>query len=445
MNKMFILEKKKILSIIVLSFSLLLFFSSVRAEISFSNIEISNLKNGRANISWRTNEETKGDIYYGLDEENLDRYMGYSLFQKYHESVLTGLKKDKTYYYKIKAINQLGEEVETFIYNFSTKDMEDTVRPDFEESKILQVTHNAVAIRWITNEETKAKIYYSTDPDNLSKKATYGSYKKEHVKFIYKLKSDERYYLKIKAIDRDGNFRTKMLNFHTSSSGSSSLKISNMEPRSLNSDLITSRTTTIKWKTNLISKGVVYYGTKSGKLNKKIYVSPLRALEHEAKLKGLLPNTTYYYKIKAYKSLYNKSKSTREMSFKTRTLENQYTIGTLVKGLDPEVYVIKKNGKKAWIKNEDVFLGLGYKWRMIKQISDDALNEYKETDDISSTKKHSDGTLIKYADKPGVYLIENGKKRPFFTEKAFTRKGYDWDDVITISSKKKYKTGKNLY
>jgi len=131
---------------------------NIRAEISFSNIEISNLKNGQANITWRTNEETRGDIYYGLDENNLDRYMGYSLFKKYHESVLTGLEKDETYYYKIIATNQSGETSETFLNHFSTDNMEDTIKPYFENSEILQRTNNAVALRWSTNEETKAEI-----------------------------------------------------------------------------------------------------------------------------------------------------------------------------------------------------------------------------------------------------------------------------------------------
>ena len=417
----------------------------VKADVNFSNIEVYEMINGNARLKWNTNVNTRAEIYYGLDQDNLDKFMGYSLYDRWHETVLTGLEKDETYYYKIKAIEASGETTETFIMNFSTDDMEDTIRPDFEEARILQTTHSAVALRWITDEITKATIYYGTNPDSLTKKSYYRKYYNFHTQLIYKLKSGEKYYFKIKAIDKDGNFRERLVSTTIHATGSSSLNISDIEPISPNDDLITARTATIKWETNLIAKGVIYYGTSAKRLSKRIYVSPYKKENHEAKIENLIPNKTYYYKIKAYKSLYNKSKKSNIMSFTTKALDNQYKVGSLVKGSDSKVYVIKEDGKRAWVKNEEIFLGLGYRWQMIKNISDEDLNEYLDTKEITSTKTHPDGTLIKYADKPTIYLMEGGKKRPFFTEKAFTRKGYSFDDVIILSSKKKYRTGKEVF
>ncbi len=290
---------KKILIIIILS--LIFTYLPIKfasASVNFNNIEAYEMLNGSAKLKWSTNLNTKAEIHYGLDQNNLDRFMGYSLYDRWHETVLTGLEKDKTYYYKIYAIEESGVTTESFIRNFSTKDMEDTIQPDFEDNEILQTTHDAVAFKWITNEETKATIYYGTDPDNLNKTKGYGTYAKLHIKFIYGLNSGDKYYFRIKAIDRDGNYKERTISTTIHTSGSSSLTISSIEPMSSDNDLISATRAMIKWKTNLISKGVIYYGTSSNRLNDRVYVSPDRELNHEAQLESLIPGTTYYYKVR---------------------------------------------------------------------------------------------------------------------------------------------------
>jgi hypothetical protein len=434
---------KKIIIISILSLIFTYFpMNSVNAEVNFSGIEIFEMLNGSAKLKWGTNLDTRAEIWYGLDENNLNRFMGYSLYKRWHETVLTGLEREKTYYYKIKAIEESGETTETFIRIFSTDDMEDTVNPEFREGypRFVQTTHTAVALKWKTNEDTKAIIRYGTDPDNLNKTKNYRKYVQWHDQFIYDLQPGEKYYFQVEAIDRDGNSKIKLVHKSTYTNGTSDLIVSNVEPLSMNSDLIGIRQVIIKWKTNLISKGLVYYGTNPKKLNDRVY-TPAGRLNHEATIGDLLSNKTYYFKIKSYESLYNKSKTLEVMSFKTKTLDNQHKIGTLIKGSDSKVYVIRGGGEKSHIKDEKIFLELGYKWEMIKNISDKDLSEYKDTDRITSSKTHPDGTLIKYADKPSIYLIDGGKKRPFFTEEAFTRRGYNFDDVITIPSKKSYITG----
>jgi len=420
---------------------------NIRAEISFSNIEISNLKNGQANITWRTNEETRGDIYYGLDENNLDRYMGYSLFKKYHESVLTGLEKDETYYYKIIATNQSGETSETFLNHFSTDNMEDTIKPYFENSEILQRTNNAVALRWSTNEETKAEIKYGRDSDNLNHSAWYGSYHKEHDFFIYNLEIGAQYYFQIIAEDEAGNKKTKVLNFSTynSTDDYSKLEIFNIRPTTANSYLVTERTATINWETNLIAKGVVYYGESSENYNKSIDISSSRELNHQITITNLIPNKRYYYKIRAYDSLYGRSMETEEKTFKTNSLTSNFLIGSLIKGSGPKVYVVKANSQIAWIENEETFTGYGFQWNWIEEISAEDLAQYEEVESINQVGCHPDGTLIKYPDNSAVYIIGDCKKRPFFTAESFERRGYSWDRVITLPLDKRYGQGENIY
>jgi len=441
---------KKILTIIILSLIFTYLPTNfVRASVNFSNIEVYEMLNGSAKLKWTTNLNTRAEIYYGLDQNNLNRFMGYSVYDRWHETVLTGLEREKTYYFKIKAIEEAGETTETFIQNFSTDDMEDTIRPDFEEARFLQTTHTAVALRWVTDEITKATIYYGTDPDSLTKKSYYRKYYNLHTQLIYDLNPGEKYYFRIKAIDEDGNYKEKRINTTTYGSGTSSLDISDIEPTSSNSDLIGAETATIKWETNLIAKGVIYYGTSSKKLNKRLYVSSHKLREHEAVLEGLTPDKTYYFEIKAYKSLYNKSKTSSVMSFKTKSIEEAYSenypIGTLVKGSGSKVYVLREGMEKIWIKNEGTFNDLGYRWNMIKNVSNEYLDAHETTIEQDHTKRHPSGTLIKYEGDSTVYMVYYNKKRPFYTARALERRGYSWDDIITVPESREYETGNYVF
>lgn len=435
---------KKILLIAFIVFS---FFvtKNVFAEITFNSIEIADMKDRTAVLKWNTSQETKGDVYYGEDENNLDRWMGYSLYSIQHETSLSGLDDDKDYYYKIVATNQAGETSETFVNSFSTDDIADTTRPSFVNQEIVQTTSDAVTASWVTDEDTKAEVWYGFEEDR-DKKVVYSSYKKNHILPIYNLDNDSRYSLMIIAEDKAKNkTESKVLFFNTSSGDTTHvLMISNIKPQGPGDQMIGLRDARITWKTNFIAKGLLTYGTSENSLSKKIYVSPEKETEHFAVLSGLEPNTKYYYKIKAYESLYNKTTQTPVLNFVTKAFKANLKTGDIVKASGPKVYVISANNK-YFIPNEKVFNDLGLKWSWIDYVEDSKLAEYKNLGEISS-KKQPDGSLIKYDGKATVYVLENGKKRPILTESAFNRLGYDWTRVIRLAknSKFKYTTGKNI-
>ncbi|MCD4705379.1 fibronectin type III domain-containing protein, partial [bacterium] len=185
---------------LILNFSIIfvlifLGFKQVQADINIYDIEISNMTNGRATIKWATDTKTRGEIRYGLDADNLNRYMGYSLYDLRHESILSGLEKDQIYYYRIVAFQENNENESTYTQSFSTADMINTDKPQFEEVDILQIVDDGIAISWTTNENTKAKVYYGTNESNLSKSKSFRSFEMDHSAIITGLKSAENYFL----------------------------------------------------------------------------------------------------------------------------------------------------------------------------------------------------------------------------------------------------------
>jgi peptidoglycan hydrolase-like amidase len=79
--------------------------------------------------------------------------------------------------------------------------------------------------------------------------------------------------------------------------------------------------------------------------------------------------------------------------------------GTLVRGPGPEIYYIK-NEKKHWIKNVDVFLSLGFKWKSVVKISNNEINQYALGTAIGSV------TDFKNLDKEEVIKKEEVNKEP---------------------------------
>lgn len=305
--------------ILVILFNLIFTFNVLASVSYITNVNLFDLHDGRAKLSWRTEEATRARVYWGEDPSNLSGYYAYQTFDYNHTINIYGLQKNLTYYFKIVAINGNGGVTESFLQTFSTKNMVDTILPIFVDAKIIQTTHNAVALSWQTNEETKMEIFYGLRDYDLNKRVADGYFRKNHEAFLYNLDVDQLYYIKIIATDRDGNKQYKFLRFRTRGyTKIEELKIENIQPTNFDASLIQPTTVTLKWETNLVAKSKVYYGLESGRYNKQVDVcKEQRCLAHQITLESLEPNTIYYYKIEAYDSLYNKRLQTRELSFKT--------------------------------------------------------------------------------------------------------------------------------
>jgi len=314
--------KKVVSYLLVLAVSFLVAGNVGQAAMTITNVSIFGIANNSAMLHWRTpNEWTRAIIYYGLQSDNLDKNIIYVAYHEDHETALTGLEVDKTYYYRILAINQANQTTQNFIQSFSTKDMKSTVKPSFEVAELVQALSDAVLIKWETNKETKATIRYGKDQDNLNQNTGYGALDKNHYLFFDGLEPNNRYHVQIEAEDRDGNKElSRGIVFNTSINPTTKpdLQINNIEPQNYNPELIFNDRAVIKWQTNYAARGTVYYGTLPDRLDKSVNTTdyyPVTA--QRVVLAELKAQTIYYYKIKAHTSFYNKETETKVMSFST--------------------------------------------------------------------------------------------------------------------------------
>lgn len=106
----------------------------------------------------------------------------------------------------------------------------------------------------------------------------------------------------------------------------------------------------------------------------------------------------------------------------------RYPANTLVMAAGvPTVYRINNNERQPFTSGE-LFMNLGYKFEDVIETSDAELALYKDGDIV----KYPDGSLLRMASAPGVFIIENGKKRGFKTADEFLNEGHAWKDVIVL-------------
>ena len=92
----------------------------------------------------------------------------------------------------------------------------------------------------------------------------------------------------------------------------------------------------------------------------------------------------------------------------------------LVKGSDASVYLIY-NSKACWIPSESIFKALGFEIKMVIQISDKEMIQMPKSQ------------LLLRGSGDKIYRIENDKRRWINNAVLFSRLGYDWNSVLTVS------------
>jgi len=108
------------------------------------------------------------------------------------------------------------------------------------------------------------------------------------------------------------------------------------------------------------------------------------------------------------------------------------TIRNLVRTSDGGVYLIE-NGVKRAFPSETIFLSYQYKWSDVLAISDAEINIYTNGEAMTYNTHLRDGHLVT-SPSVGIYVIENGLKRPFPNEETFFSYGYKLSDALVISS-----------
>ncbi len=86
-----------------------------------------------------------------------------------------------------------------------------------------------------------------------------------------------------------------------------------------------------------------------------------------------------------------------------------------------------ESGKKRWITSGNLLTILGFKWSQIKNAPQD-LVYYLE----GGAMTYPDGALLRANNSETVYLVKDGQKRQFVSAQSFLKLGYKWNKVLVV-------------
>jgi hypothetical protein len=107
------------------------------------------------------------------------------------------------------------------------------------------------------------------------------------------------------------------------------------------------------------------------------------------------------------------------------------TVRSLITTAGEGVYQME-SGLKRPFPNEITFLSYKNKWSSVLTISKSEFDRLPRGATIEYNTHFRDGILVK-SPKGGIYIVENGFKRPFRNEGTYLSYGYSWVDALSIS------------
>ena len=276
-----------------------------------ASTQITNITNSRATITFETDELSDSYIDY-TDIAPVDFTLSTTLAQGSptfitagagHAITLTSLQARRTYYFRIRSKDALGNEgtkdaCGTSCYSFTTTDVPG---PSVSNVQSILITLNTVKITWTTDRDASSQVAYSLISD-LSNALTYPQSEADidprvssHQVQITGLASASVYYYKVVSTDANGNSTdapSAPPYFSFSTSDTSSPVITAMVTKHIKDTSVTITFTTNETATSYADYGTtILYGTLSSNANLNT--------NHVFNLTGLASQTAYFFRVEA--------------------------------------------------------------------------------------------------------------------------------------------------
>lgn len=143
-------------------------------SIVLKEVTVSNIQQKVATFYWDTNVETKSDLYIGsgLSLSTMKVFYHDSLPIKSHKVIISELKPNTKYYYRIKSYDINGKFLTSVAYTFLTHGSLtslDTVAPSTPELSIINVSYNNITFLWSKATDNKNVAGYVISGFNNTK------------------------------------------------------------------------------------------------------------------------------------------------------------------------------------------------------------------------------------------------------------------------------------
>ncbi|MGQ9583637.1 MAG: fibronectin type III domain-containing protein, partial [Thermoplasmatota archaeon] len=279
-----------------------------------TNVRVEGLTEASALILWETDEPADSYVEYGPTTDYGLSVASAELTAQ-HSLLLLKLSPDTTYHFRVRSTDPSGNSRSGADLSFKTKKgsgAQDRIPPLISGLEVSGVTNARAVVIWRTDEPATSEVEYGTTTA-YGLRSSDPAFTLLHSIVLEGLAPSTEYHLRVRSVDAFGNgpsispdvvFTTSSIE-DTSPPSISGVQILN----------ITGTGATIIWTTDEPASSTVEYGQSAYYgLNMS---SRLMVLEHSIVLTGLLPNTTYHFRILSTDPSGNAALTTADLNFTT--------------------------------------------------------------------------------------------------------------------------------
>jgi phosphodiesterase/alkaline phosphatase D-like protein len=255
-----------------------------------TNVTVSNVQGQSAAITWMTNQAADTQIEYGLTTSyGSMTTLNATLSTGHGQAVNSGLNPGTTYHFRVRSRNAAGLLGTSADLTFTT-----APAPVITNVSTTDVTGTSVVVTWTTDLPSNSKIEYGTTPSLGSQTTLDPALVTSHSHVISGLTPGTTYFFLIRSTTAQ-NALTKLGGFTFTTLAAPVIS-------GVNASAVTGATATISWTTNVPADSRVEYGPTTA-YGSTTALDPALVTGHSQGLAGLLPLTTYHYRVRSQNSV----------------------------------------------------------------------------------------------------------------------------------------------
>ncbi|MCX6000573.1 MAG: fibronectin type III domain-containing protein, partial [Chloroflexi bacterium] len=285
-----------------------------------SEVAVSAITHNSAIVTWTTDQPATSQVEYGADASyGLTTAIDMNLVTN-HSVKITGLNPSSvdystdpptytysTYHYRVRSKNATTDEAVGPDGSFRTGVPPDTTPPVISEVSVSGITDTTVLITWTTSEPATSQVECGTDTGYGTTTAVDTHLVTNHELALSGLTNGTTYHYVVRSRDAAGNEGMSADSTFTTSPPPDitppAISAAAVPPQE-----ITSFSVRVVWTTDEDSTSQVEYGLSDayGSIT-VLHAAMLRS--HSVTLTGLMPNTTYHYRVRSRDAAWNEGAS----------------------------------------------------------------------------------------------------------------------------------------
>jgi chitodextrinase len=263
-----------------------------------TDVMVEDITESSATVTWKTNEPSDSLVKYGETTTYVAEVSDPTLAFD-HSLKITGLDHSEEYHYLIQSKDMAGN-LQDYEGTFNTASPPDETPPNIVGDIEVTTTDKTATILWTTDEESDSLVRYGiTESYGLEEPADgpTDEYVIVHNITLTDLSHSTTYHFQVESRDTSPNKNPATSGDYTFTTKP---KADITKPKIIAGPtvlVVGEDTATIVWTTDEDSDTVLHYGTDDS--YGQTVSDPTRVIGHEVTLTGLIPSTTYHFKVRS--------------------------------------------------------------------------------------------------------------------------------------------------